>query len=121
MDMEIGGCDGYVLFTLAGKVDWDGARRLDEAVARSIANGSTHFVFDLSGVSFLCSGAVGALTYNLNKVRPLNGAFHVISSSEPVNEVLETLHFDAVVGGRLYRSLDEFRSHVLEKDKDGNR
>ncbi len=116
MDIEVAEHHGYTLFTLAGKIDWENTRRLDDAIAGAIQNGTKRFVFDLCRVSFLCSGAIGSLTYNLKKVRTQGGAFHVISSNDHITEILQTLHFDAVVGGRLYRSFNEFREHVIAKD-----
>ena len=117
MELDISDFGRYKLVTIGGKVDWENARKLDAEVQAVIAAGANHLVFDLDHVSFLCSGAIGALTYNLNKVKDNDGSFYVISDNDYVNYIFETLRFDVVFSGLLYKSLDEFREKVLSKEE----
>jgi anti-sigma B factor antagonist len=114
MELTVSERGQYRVLTVAGKVDWENARRLDAQVQDLIAGGHSHLVFDLDRVSFLCSGAIGALTYNLNKVRNANGACYVVSSNDYVNYIFQTLHFDAVFKGLMHRSWDELVASVPE-------
>ncbi|MBD3241904.1 MAG: STAS domain-containing protein [Chitinivibrionales bacterium] len=112
MELDITDSGAYKIVTLSGKVDWESARRFDAEVQAVIAAGNNHLVFDLDRVSFLCSGAIGALTYNLNKIKSSNGSFYIVSSNEYVNSIFETLRFDVVFSDRLLRSIDEFKKKV---------
>jgi anti-anti-sigma factor len=73
-------------------------------------------VFNLDEVTFICSGGIGALVYNLNKVKKMGGAMYIISSNEYVNYILETLKFDIVFDGFLFDSYEEFSNQILEKE-----
>ncbi len=101
----------------AGRIDWENARLLDKEIQQIIEMGSCHIVFNLDEVTFICSGGIGALVYNLNKVRKLNGAIFIISSNEYINYIFETLKFDIVFEGYLFKSFEEFASEILEKEK----
>ncbi len=112
MELAVSDNGRYKVLTVLGKVDWENARRLDTQIQSLIAVGSYHLIFDLDRVSFLCSGAIGALTYNLNKIKSAEGACYVVSSNDYVNYVFETLHFDTVFKGLLYKTWDDLRAAV---------
>ena len=115
MELQITDNGTFKQITIGGKVDWENARKLDAEVQALIAAGANHLVFDLDHVSFMCSGAIGALTYNLNTIRNNNGSFYIVSDNEYVNYIFETLRFDVVFGGLIFKSLDEFRDKVQNK------
>jgi anti-sigma B factor antagonist len=116
MELSITDVGGYKLITIAGKVDWENARQLDTQIQAIINSGARHLVFDLDRVSFLCSGAIGALTFNLNKVKAAKGTFFIVSSNEYVNYVFETLRFDAVFSGMLCKTHEEFHRKALNQN-----
>jgi anti-anti-sigma factor len=89
---------------------------LDKEIQQIVDEGIAHIVFNLDEVTFLCSGGVGALVYNLNKVKKAGGAMYIISSNEYVNYILETLKFSIVFDGFLFTSFESFRDQVMEKD-----
>jgi anti-anti-sigma factor len=105
----------FKIIKICGKVDWDNARLLDKEIQRIIEDGFSHVVFNLDEVTFICSGGVGTLVYNLNKVKKLGGAMYIISSNEYVNYILETLKFSIVFDGFLFTSFEHFREQIIEK------
>jgi anti-anti-sigma factor len=99
----------------SGRIDWESARTLDKQIQAVVEKGNIHIAFNLDDVSFICSGGIGALVYNLNKVKKLGGAIYIISSNEYINYIFETLKFDLVFDGYLYKTFDDFANKVLEK------
>jgi anti-sigma B factor antagonist len=100
----------------SGRIDWESARLLDKEIQKIIDGGICHIAFNLDDVSFICSGGIGALVYNLNKVKKMGGAIYIISSNEYINYIFETLKFDIVFEGYLYKSFDTFSAAILEKE-----
>ena len=101
-----------------GRIDWESARVLDKEILQLVDDGFCHIVFNLDTVTFICSGGIGALVYNLNKVKKMGGAIYIISSNEYINYILETLKFDVVFDGYLFKSYEEFSSAVLNKESE---
>jgi anti-anti-sigma factor len=116
LELTVTELNGFTIIKINGKVDWESARILDKKIHELIDAGSKHVVFNLDEVTFICSGGIGALVYNLNKVKKQGGAMYIISSNEYVNYILETLKFDIVFDGFLFKSFEEFRDKVVEKD-----
>jgi anti-anti-sigma factor len=114
MDLTVDSQGRYRIFTLEGKIDWEGARQLDERIQKEVEAGCTQLAFDLNKVTFLCSGAIGALAFNLNKIKKEGGDFYVISSNDYVNYIFSTLRFDTMFGGKFYSSIEDFRATVLD-------
>lgn len=108
----------FKVIKLSGRIDWENARLLDKEIQSIIEDGYSHIVFNLDEVSFICSGGIGALVYNLNKVKKMSGAIYIISSNEYINYIFETLKFDIVFEGYLYKSYENFEAEVLEKQKE---
>jgi len=107
----------FKIVKLSGKIDWESARVLDQKINAIVEEGFYHIVFNLDEVTFICSGGVGALVYNLNKVKKAGGAIYLISSNEYVNFIFETLKFDIVFDGYLYDSYEKFEAQVLAKEQ----
>jgi anti-anti-sigma factor len=116
LELAITEVKGYKIIKINGKVDWESARQLDKEIQQLIDGGSSRIVFNLDEVTFICSGGIGALVYNLNKVKKMGGAMYIISSNEYVNYILETLKFDIVFDGFLFDSSEEFAEQVIDKD-----
>jgi len=117
MELSITEIEQYKVVKPHGRIDWENARILDKEIQQIIELGCTNIVFNLDDVTFICSGGIGALVYNLNKVKRKNGAIYIISSNDYINYIFETLKFDIVFEGYLYRSFEDFANHVLEKPK----
>ncbi|HLV33389.1 MAG TPA: STAS domain-containing protein [Chitinispirillaceae bacterium] len=116
MELSVTQIDKFKVVKPSGRVDWENARILDKEIQQIIEDGFCQIVFNLDDVTFICSGGIGALVYNLNKVRKMGGAIYIISSNEYINYIFETLKFDIVFEGYLYKSFDEFANQVLEKE-----
>jgi len=116
LDLAVTEIKSYKIIKISGKVDWESARLLDKEIQQLIDSGNSRIVFNLDEVTFICSGGIGALVYNLNKVKKMGGAMYIISSNEYVNYILETLKFDIVFDGFLFDSYEEFSEQVIDKD-----
>ncbi len=116
MDYSITDLGKFKIIKISGKIDWESARILDSTISSIVDDGVYHIVFNLDEVTFICSGGIGALVYNLNKVKKSDGAIYLISSNEYVNFIFETLKFDIVFDGYLYDSFDSFQKEVVNKE-----
>ena len=115
MELSVTQVGRYKIMKISGKVDWENARNLDREIQKIVDAGYYHIVFNLDEVGFLCSGAIGALVYNLNKVKRNGGAIYVISCNEYVNFIFETLKFDIVFDGLLFQTYEQFQEKVLDR------
>lgn len=115
MDLSLTESGKYKIIKLVGRVDWESARLLDTEIQKVIDGGFHHLVFNLDEVTFLCSGGIGALIYNLNKVKKQGGAIYIISSNDYVNYIFDTLKFGIVFDGLLFKSYEEFRERVIDQ------
>jgi anti-sigma B factor antagonist len=102
------------LIKLTGKIDWENARVLDKKIEKLIESGVTKIVFNLEEVNFLCSGAIGALMYNLNRLKKVGGTIYLISGNDYINYIFDTLKFNVVFDGLLYPSFDSFHQKVID-------
>ncbi len=115
MELSVTDVGKFKIIKAAGRVDWENARLLDKEIHQVIDGGSCHIVFNLDEVTFICSGGIGALVYNLNKVKKMGGAIYIISSNQYVNYIFETLKFDIVFDGYLFSSIEMFSEQVLDR------
>jgi len=116
MDLAVSQISTYKVIKPSGKIDWESARELDKQIQATIDAGYSHIVFNLNDVSFLCSGAIGALVYNLNKIKKVDGAIYIISNNEYVNYIFETLKFDIVFDGLIFDSFERFQQEVIDRE-----
>ncbi len=115
MEMSITQTDKFKIVKLSGKITWEDAQKLDFQVREIIEKEKVyHIVFNLDEVEFICSGGIGALIYNLNTVRKNDGGIYLISSGEYVNFIFETLKFDIVFSGYLFKTYEDFYSNIVE-------
>lgn len=117
MELTVTDLDKFKVIKPSGRIDWENARVLDQEVHRIIEQGCFHIVFNLDEVTFICSGGIGALAYNLNKVKRKGGAIYIVSSNDYINYIFETLKFNIVFEGYYYQSFEEFSSEVLNSEK----
>ena len=116
MELSLTDIGKYKIVKLDGKVDWEQARILDQKINEVVDSGFAHIVFNLEDVSFICSGGIGALVYNLNKVKKMGGAIYIISNNEYIDFIFETLKFDMIFEGYLFDSFEQFQEEVVEKE-----
>ncbi|MBD3319670.1 MAG: anti-sigma factor antagonist [Chitinivibrionales bacterium] len=116
MELSVKEVGKVKIIKVAGRVDWENARLLDKEIHQVVEDGYCHIAFNLDEVTFICSGGIGALVYNLNKVKKMGGAIYIISSNEYVNYIFETLKFDIVFDGFLFDNHESFSEQVLEQN-----
>ncbi len=114
MKLDITSKDKFKIVSISGKVDWESARLLDHKIKTIIEEGFYHIVFDLNNVKFICSGGIGALIYNLNKVKEMGGAIYLISSNEYVNYIFETLKFNIIFDKYIFDTYDAFEKKIMK-------
>jgi anti-anti-sigma factor len=118
VELAITEIDQFKIIKVCGKVDWENARILDRQIEQIIEDGYSSIVFNMEEVTFICSGGIGALVYNLNKVKRKGGAMYIISSNEYVNYIFETLKFDVVFKDFMFDSYDAFADRHLHGKKE---
>jgi len=116
MDFTVTEIGNFMVIKPSGRIDWEGARFLDKEVQRLIDGGHLHIAFNLEEVTFMCSGGIGALVYNRNKLMHLGGAVYVIADNEYVTYIFEALKFDMIFEGYMYKTYEEFSAAVLHND-----
>jgi anti-sigma B factor antagonist len=114
MKLSVTAIGKFKLIKLGGRIDWENARNLDKKIQNLVDSGHYHIVFNLDEVTFMCSGGIGALIYNLNKIRKNNGGIYLISSNHYIEYIFETLKFDIVFEGYLFKTFDEFLEKVVD-------
>ena len=88
MEISATDTDKYKIIKLSGKITWEDAQDLDTRVRRFIEEeGFYHLVFNMDEVSFICSGGIGALVFNLNKVKEKEGGIYIVSANEYFNYI----------------------------------
>jgi anti-anti-sigma factor len=117
MELTVSDVDKFKVIKPVGRIDWESARILDQEIHRIIEEGFYHIVFNLDEVTFICSGGIGALAYNLNKVKRKGGAIYIVSSNDYINYIFETLKFNIVFEGYYYKTFEEFSSEVIDSEK----
>jgi anti-anti-sigma factor len=117
MELSVAQHGKFKIVKVSGKIDWESARLLDKEIDQIVEEGFCHVVFNLDDVSFICSGGIGALVYNLNKVKKMGGAIYIISSNQYVNYIFETLKFDIVFDGYVFETYESFSQQVLERQE----
>jgi anti-anti-sigma factor len=97
-----------------GKIGWDNSRILDAQIHKMVDKGCSHIIFNLDEVSFLCSGGIGALMYNMKKVQGTGGDIYIVSSSDYIQFLFATIGFNIIFSGRIFKSFEEFGDKVLQ-------
>jgi anti-anti-sigma factor len=117
MELSVTDFGKFKVIKPSGRIDWENARNLDMEIHRIIDEGFYNIVFNLDEVTFICSGGIGALAYNLNKVKRKGGAIYIISANDYINYIFETLKFNIVFEGYYYKTFEEFTAEALDNDK----
>jgi anti-anti-sigma factor len=117
MELSVTDVGKFKVIKPAGRIDWENARHLDQEIHRIIEEGFYNLVFNLDEVTFVCSGGIGALAYNLNKVKRKGGAIYIISSNDYINYIFETIKFNLVFEGFYFKTFEEFSARVIDREK----
>jgi anti-anti-sigma factor len=115
MEFTITDVSGLKVIKPSGRIDWESARLLDKEIQRLVDEKHYRIAFNLDDITFICSGGIGAFVYNLNKLRKLGGAIYIIADNDYINFVFESLKFDLIFAGYMFRTFEEFSEAVLDK------
>lgn len=113
MELRINSNAQIALFLVKGKIGWDNSRILDTQIHKMVEKGCTHIVFNLDEVSFLCSGGIGALIYNMKRVQDLGGDIYIVSNSDYIQYLLTTIGFNIIFQGKIFSTFEEFSEKIL--------
>jgi anti-anti-sigma factor len=114
MELRINSNSQIALFVVKGKIGWDNSRILDSQIHKMVEKGCTHIVFNLDEVTFLCSGGIGALIYNMKKVQETGGDIYIVSNSDYIQFLFATIGFNIIFSNRIFKSFEEFSDRVLK-------
>jgi len=114
MEVRITSNETIALFIVKGKIGWDNSRILDAQIHKMVEKGCSHIIFNLDEVTFLCSGGIGALMYNLKKVQGTGGDIYIVSSSDYIQFLFATIGFNVIFSGRIFKSFEDFDDRVLQ-------
>jgi anti-anti-sigma factor len=114
MELRITSNEKIALFIVKGKIGWDASRILDTQIHKMVEKGCSHIIFNLDEVTFLCSGGIGALVYNMKKVQETGGDIYIVSSSDYIQFLFATIGFNIIFSGRIFASFEEFVDKVLQ-------
>jgi anti-anti-sigma factor len=113
MELRINANTEIALLLVKGKVGWDNSRIIDTQIHKMIEQGCTHIVFNLDEVTFLCSGGIGALIYNMKRVQERKGDIYIVSNSEYIQYLFATIGFNLVFQGRIFATFEDFAEKIL--------
>jgi anti-anti-sigma factor len=114
MELRITSNSKIALFIVKGKIGWDNSRILDAQIHKMVDKGCSHIIFNLDEVTFLCSGGIGALVYNMKKVQESGGDIYIVSTSDYIQFLFATIGFNIIFSGRIFKSFEEFGDKVLQ-------
>ena len=114
MELRITSNEKIALFIVKGKIGWESSRILDTQIHKMVEKGCSHIIFNLDEVTFLCSGGIGALVYNMKKVQETGGDIYIVSSSDYIQFLFATIGFNIIFSGRIFKSFEEFVDNVLQ-------
>ncbi len=114
MELRITSNSQIALFIVKGKIGWDNSRILDAQIHKMVEKGCSHIIFNLDEVTFLCSGGIGALIFNMKKVQATGGDIFVVSNSDYIQFLFATIGFNIIFSGKIFQNFEEFRDKILE-------
>ncbi len=101
----------HAVVSMSGELDLSTAPQLRGTVVDLIDTGVRHVVFDLSGVSFLDSTALGMLLRSFERIRTVGGRMAVVLGDPSVRRVFKLTQLDEVLP--LYDSLAQAEAALL--------
>ena len=115
MELRINSNAEIALFIVKGKIGWDNSRILDGQIHKMVEKGCGHIVFNLDEVTFMSSGGIGAIIYNMRRVQEMGGDIFIVSTSDYIQYLFATIGFHRIFNGRIFASFEEFSDQVLQK------
>lgn len=82
---------------VAGRIDGEGANRLEEDILKAIRAGAKNIYVNLSGATFLCSAGLRVLLQYWRQMKNTKGSLVATHPSPEVDEVLGTSGFREMI------------------------
>jgi anti-anti-sigma factor len=89
--------NGYVVFYLAGNLNWEGARKLTEAFNNELIGGERHFVLNLEGLKIIASYSLSTILKLSYLAKKQYGSVAIICPEGNVWDVFYVLEIGKVV------------------------
>jgi anti-sigma B factor antagonist len=86
--------EGVTVFTLAGRIDTQGAASLDQRLQAAVTQGKSWMALDMAGVSYICSAGLRTLADVLTKNRAQDGDLKLAAVPPRVLSILQVIGFD---------------------------
>ena len=96
--------DAFVL-DLSGRFDCSARQEVQAALDKAIHAGSHHVIFNLAGVPFIDSAAMGLLALNHQKFQLAGGRISLVSPQPEVRLILDMAAMPKLIPS--YRTLDQ--------------
>jgi anti-sigma B factor antagonist len=86
--------DGKLILHLDGRVDGDGATRIEETLLGAVKEGHYHLVLDLSQTNYLNSAGLRVFADVLTQCRQNGGDVQIAAPTLKITRVLQIIGFD---------------------------
>ncbi len=100
--------EGFLILSVAGRLDANNSKIFEEKLLNVIDQGETRFVIDLSQVDYVSSAGLRVFLLASKRLSPARGKIVPCSLQEPVREVFD------IVGLYSVFSICESRDEALE-------
>lgn len=114
MELRITSNSQVALFIVKGKIGWDNSRILDAQIHKMVEKGCIYVIFNLDAATFLCSGGIGALIFNMKKVQETGGDIFIVSNSDYIQFLFATIGFNIIFSGKIFKDFAELQDRVLD-------
>lgn len=88
--------EGWRVISVGGDLDVVGAPQVRSSIMRTVADGATELIVDLSKVDFVDSFGLGVLVGALKRIRGVDGRFVLVLNEPRVLKVFEITGLDKV-------------------------
>ena len=97
--------DNVVIFVIDGRVDSEGAMKMEETLYHVVKAGNFHLVLDLSQTNYMNSAGLRTLADVLTQCREQGGDLKLAAPNPKILRVLQIIGFDKFFN--VYDNLDE--------------
>lgn len=96
MEINVSEMKRVRLFEVIGRVDSSNATELGQELDKTVDDGNSNLVLDLSGVDYMSSAGLREMVRVLKRVKRSGGDLRIANPSDRVKEVLELAGLDTI-------------------------
>ena len=96
MEINVSEMKRVRLFEVIGRVDSSNATELGQELDKTVDDGNSNLVLDLSGVEYMSSAGLREMVRVLKRVKRSGGDLRIANPSDRVKEVLELAGLDTI-------------------------